>query len=167
MALRTLSVNYPKQQVPSTHLRDYLLYAAFQHWTPRTGEIQINGVSFSLVEASLAIASYNLLPTKLVVPGEPLSLWLTVFSNIGQPQEMIFSGTTVKCSSCARQEVVTSYFHTTTLPIHDFIQQCNEDVITNTSPIFDRQLYPSDIFHTTECQRKTGLTTSNQDSGLL
>ena len=167
MALRTLSANYPKQQVPSTHLRDYLLYAAFQHWTPRAGDIQINGVSFSLVEASLAIASYNLLPSKLVVPDEPLSLWLTVFSNIGPVQESIFSGTTVKCSSCAHWEVVTTYFHTTNLPIHDFIQRCSEDVIINTSPVFDRQLYPIDIFHTAECQRRTGLTISNQDSGLL
>ena len=90
MALRTLSATYPTQQVPSTHLRDYLLYAAFQHWTPRAGEIHINGISFGLIEASLAIASYNLLPTKLVVPGEPLSLWLTVFSNIGQLQEKNF-----------------------------------------------------------------------------
>ena len=167
MALRTLSATYPTQQVPSTHLRDYLLYAAFQHWTPCAGEIHINGISFGLIEASLAIASYNLLPTKLVVPGEPLSLWLTVFSNIGQLQEKKFSGTAVKCSNCARQEVVTSYFHTTTLSIQEFVRHRNEEVITETNPVFNRHLYPSDIFHTAACKKKTELTAITQESGLL
>ena len=53
------------------------------------------------------------------------------------------------------------------IQFHDFIQGCDEAAIVNTSPVFDRQLYPVDIFHTAECQRRTGLRTSNQDSGLL
>ena len=167
MALRTLGACYSNQQAPSSHLRDYLLYAALQHWTPSTGEISINNTSFGLVEASLAIASYNLLPSKLVIPGEPLSLWLTVFSNIGQSQEKNFSGTVVKCAHCVRQEVVTSYFHTTALSIQEFVQTCSEDIIVNTTPVFDRHLYPSDIFHTAECKSKAELATVNQESGLL